>query len=211
MKFKNDTSIVRKIQGYKILKNKITYIDLSKINPNEIPTLQSLIKNSTGIVFDIRNYPKAFVPFLLGSYFVSKPTSFVKFLVGSQKDPGEFSFIKGPVISPAFPLFKGKVVVMVNAKTQSQAEYTAMAFRSGNNTTIIGENTAGADGNVSNISLPGGLSTKISGIGVFYPNGTPTQRVGIIPDLIVKPTINGIRNGKDEMLDMAVSIINNAN
>ena len=211
LKFKNDTSIVRKIQGYKILKNKITYIDLSKINPNEIPTLQSLIKNSTGIVFDIRNYPKAFVPFLLGSYFVSKPTSFVKFLVGSQKDPGEFSFIKGPVISPAFPLFKGKVVVMVNAKTQSQAEYTAMAFRSGNNTTIIGENTAGADGNVSNISLPGGLSTKISGIGVFYPNGTPTQRVGIIPDLIVKPTINGIRNGKDEMLDMAVSIINNAN
>ncbi|MGM1431260.1 S41 family peptidase [Sphingobacterium lactis] len=211
LKFKNDTSNVKNMQGFKTLNNKITYIDLSKVNPNDIPVLQSQFKNSAGIVFDIRNYPKAFVPFLFGSYFVSKPTSFVKFLVGIQKEPGEFKFIKGPVISPAFPMFKGKVVVIVNAKTQSQGEYTAMAFRSGANTTIIGENTAGADGNVSNISLPGGLSTNFSGIGVFYPNGTPTQRVGIIPDLIVKPTINGIRNGKDEMLDMAISIINNDN
>ena len=28
----------------------------------------------------------------------------------------------------------------------------------------------------------------ISGIGVFYPNKRPTQRVGIVPDREVKPT-----------------------
>ena len=47
----------------------------------------------------------------------------------------------------------------------------------------------------------------ISGIGVNYPNGTETQRVGIIPDLEVKPTIKGIREGKDELLDAAIRII----
>ena len=84
-----------------------------------------------------------------------------------------------------------------------------MAFRAGRNTTIIGSTTAGADGNLSWIILPGGLRTGISGIGVFYPNGTSTQRVGIIPDIKIEPTINGIKSGKDELLEKAIEIIKN--
>jgi len=52
--------------------------------------------------------------------------------------------------------------------------------------------------------LPGGLSTMISGIGVFYPDKKPTQRIGIIPDVEVKPTIAGIRAGRDEVLEAAL-------
>jgi len=44
----------------------------------------------------------------------------------------------------------------------------------------------------------------ISGIGVFYPDGRPTQGVGIVPDLEVRPTIAGIRAGRDEVLEAAV-------
>jgi hypothetical protein len=44
----------------------------------------------------------------------------------------------------------------------------------------------------------------ISGIGVFYPDKKPTQRVGIIPDVEVKPTLGGIRAGRDEVLAEAV-------
>jgi len=43
----------------------------------------------------------------------------------------------------------------------------------------------------------------ISG-GVFYPDKKPTQRVGIIPDEEVKPTIAGIRDGRDELLEVAI-------
>jgi hypothetical protein len=53
-------------------------------------------------------------------------------------------------------------------------------------------------------SLPGGLSTMISGLGVFYPDKKPTQRVGIVPDIEVKPTITGIRAGRDELVEEAV-------
>lgn len=99
-------------------------------------------------------------------------------------------------------------MVLVNNLSQSQAEYTAMAFRAAPKTTIIGSTTAGADGNVSEIWLPGGLYTMISGIGVYYPDGTETQRVGIIPDIEVKPTIKGIKEGRDEVLEKAIEIIN---
>ena len=41
-------------------------------------------------------------------------------------------------------------------------------------------------------------------LGVFYPDKKPTQRVGIDPDLEVKPTIAGIRDGRDEVLEAAI-------
>jgi hypothetical protein len=39
------------------------------------------------------------------------------------------------------------------------------------------------------------------GIGVFYPDKRPTQRIGIVPDVEVRPTIAGIRAGRDEVLE----------
>ena len=44
----------------------------------------------------------------------------------------------------------------------------------------------------------------ISGIGVFYPDKAPTQRVGIVADVEVRPTIAGIRAGRDEVLEEAL-------
>ena len=96
-------------------------------------------------------------------------------------------------LAPQQPHYNGKVVILVDEVTQSQAEYTTMAFRTAPGAIVIGSTTAGADGNVSMVPLPGGLSSYISGIGVFYPDNRPTQRVGIIPDIEVRSTIAGCR------------------
>jgi C-terminal processing protease CtpA/Prc len=90
-------------------------------------------------------------------------------------------------------------VVLVDEASISNAEYTAMALRATPNAIVVGSTTAGADGNVSPVPLPGGLRSMISGIGVFYPDKTPTQRVGIVPDVDVRPKIAGIREGRDEV------------
>jgi len=94
----------------------------------------------------------------------------------------------------------------VNEISISQAEYTAMAYRAAPRATVIGSTTAGADGNVSPIGLPGGIRTLISGIGVYYPDGRETQQVGIVPDVVVRPTIKGIREGRDEVLERAIAV-----
>ena len=143
----------------------------------------------------------------MGSYFVSQSTPFVKFSIGNINNPGEFTFTPALEIPKTDETYRGKLVVIVNELSQSQAEYTAMAFRAGANTTIIGSTTAGADGNVSTIMLPGGLLTMISGIGIYYPDGTKTQRIGIVPDIKVEPTINGIKQGRDEVLEKAIEVI----
>ncbi len=92
-------------------------------------------------------------------------------------------------------------------KIHSLEEYTAMAVRVAPNVTVIGSTTAGADGNVSFFYLPGGITTAISGIGIYYPDKTETQRVGIVPDIAIKPTIEGIKNSKDELLEKAIKMI----
>ena len=132
--------------------------------------------------------------------------------------PGMFSwsavFTAGPGppmpgISSFPPYFNyaGRVVALVNQETLSQAEYTAMAFRSVTGATLVGSQTAGADGNVSLISRSRRDFHLLSGLGVFYPDGRPTQRVGIVPDVVVTPTIAGLRAGRDEVIETALSLL----
>ena len=195
-------------KSYRWLEEGVGYITLKNIKSEDIPEIKKTFANARGIVIDIRNYPSTFVPFALGGFFVDERTPFARFTSGNSNNPGAFTMGRNVEISPQETHFKGKVVVLVNEISQSQAEYTSMGFRAGVNTTIIGSTTAGADGNVSNIPLPGGMRTMISGIGVYYPDGKETQRVGIVPDLEIRPTIQGIREGKDEVLNKAIELIN---
>jgi C-terminal processing protease CtpA/Prc len=196
-----------KKQSYRLLDNNIGYVTLQSIKEEDIPKIIEEFENTKGIIIDIRNYPSTFVPFKLGTFFVSNDTPFVKFTNGNVKNPGEFTFTPALVIAKPEKTYRGKLIVLVNEFSQSQAEYTAMAFRAGASTKIVGSTTAGADGNVSTIMLPGGLRTLISGIGVYYPDGKCTQRVGIVPDIVVEPTIKGIKNGKDELMEKAIELI----
>ena len=82
-----------------------------------------------------------------------------------------------------------------------------MAYRRAPNSIVIGSTTAGASGGMAKINLPGNIETNITFVGTYYPDGTETQRIGIIPDIEVKPTIKGIRDGRDEVLEKAIQLI----
>jgi len=201
--------------AYKVLDGGIGYLFPGKYRNKDLPDIKNAFKDTKGIVVDMRCYPSEFMPFTFVPYIkptaetpvAGKNSSFVKFTTGDLSRPGTFRV--GEELSvPASGEYKGKVVVIVNERTVSQAEYTTMAMQSSPNVTVIGSTTAAADGNVSSITLPGGVSTMISGIGVLYPDGTETQRKGIRIDYEIKPTLNGIKNGKDELLEKAIEIIN---
>jgi hypothetical protein len=95
-------------------------------------------------------------------------------------------------------------MMLFNEETQSQAEYTCMGLEQFPGALKIGSTTAAADGNVSKLYLPGKIYTYFTGLGTFYPDYGQTQRVGIIPDYEVHPTIAGIRAGIDEVMDFAL-------
>ena len=78
------------------------------------------------------------------------------------------------------------------------------------NGTVIGRRTAGADGNVSTMVLPCGMGVHFTGLGVFNPDGTETQRIGIIPDIEVDLTLDGVLEGRDEIFEKAVEYLSNS-
>ena len=188
---------------FRKLSDDVAYLKLSSVKTADAARYIASAQGTKGLIIDIRNYPSEFMVFSLGSLLVDKPTEFVRFTSGDLSNPGAFHWSQPLSITPQQPHYKGKVVVLVDEVSQSQAEYTTMAFRSAG-AVVIGSTTAGADGNTSEIPLPGGLRSMISGIGVFYPDKKPTQRVGIVPDIEVKPTIAGIREGRDEVLEEAL-------
>jgi C-terminal processing protease CtpA/Prc len=191
-------------ETYRTFSNDVAYLKLSTIKIADVAGYIKAAAGTKGLIVDIRNYPSEFVVFALGQLFVSKPTPFASFTAGDLTNPGVFRWGPAVTLTPASPRYEGKVVILVDEVSVSQSEYTAMAFRASPNAVIVGSTTAGADGNVSAIPLPGGLSSMISGIGVFYPDKRPTQRIGIVPDVEVKPTIAGIRDGRDEVLEAAI-------
>jgi C-terminal processing protease CtpA/Prc len=191
-------------ETFRLLNDQVAYLKLSSVKIADLDHYLELAAKTKGLIVDIRNYPSEFVVFALGSHLVEHPTEFVKFTNGDLATPGAFHWTAPLSIEPAAPHYAGKVVILVDEISQSQAEYTAMALRIAPGAVVIGSQTAGADGNVSTIPLPGGLHTMISGIGVFYPDGRPTQQIGIVPDVKVLPTIEGIRAGRDELLEEGV-------
>ncbi|RZK88450.1 MAG: peptidase S41, partial [Hymenobacter sp.] len=182
-------------------------LTLGTLRGTEMPDIMPKIQGTKALVIDLRNYPEYLV-YQLGRYFLKRPTAFARLSGMDSSYPGVFRL--GPVqyikSSPG-PVYSGKVVILVDELTQSLAEYTTMALRAAPGATVVGSTTAGADGNVSYLVLPGNMHTAISGLGVYYPDGRETQRVGIVPDVEVKPTIKGITEGRDEVLERAVQLI----
>jgi C-terminal processing protease CtpA/Prc len=194
---------------FKLINKDIAYINNGSLKKEYLPEIWKEIQNTKGLIIDIRNYPSDFPLYKLSCYLMPNKIPFVKFTKGSIATPGLFTFTK-PLYSGKKNknYYQGKVIILINEITQSSAEFHTMAYRVNPNSIVVGSTTAGADGNVSRFDLPGGIITMISGIGVYYPDGLETQRIGIVPDIEIKPTIQGIKEGRDELLEKAISLIN---
>jgi Peptidase family S41 len=201
-------SYYKKDTCFKLITPEIAYLYPGTIKNKYLPEIMNAVRKTKGLIIDLRCYPSEFIVFSLGEYLMPNPISFVKFSQTHYSNPGLFTCgiaLKVGITNNDY--YQGKVVIIVNEITQSQAEYTTMALRVAPEATVIGSTTAGADGNVSEIVLPGGIRTMISGIGVYYPDGKETQRIGIVPDIEVKPTIKGITEDRDELVEKAIELI----
>ncbi|TDP03935.1 S41 family peptidase [Flavobacterium sp. 245] len=196
----------KKKEKFKLLENNIGYVNMGIIDRKNIPDMIEALKNTKAIIFDMRNYPKGtFEP--IGNFLNPQEKKFAIYTLPDLTYPGRCIWSSGASIGfDNKDYYKGKAVLLLDEKTQSQAEWTAMCFQTSGNTTIVGSQTAGADGNISIFDFEG-FNTQFSGIGVFYPDKRETQRIGIVPDIEAKQTIKGIQEGRDEVLDRALLFV----
>lgn len=202
---------------YEVLSQGYGYIDLARLPLAEANKAMDAMMNTPGLIFDMRGYPKGtawtIAPRLTEQKNVTAALFRRPFLDATDWQNDDFG---GPPPDYAFTqtlppaqgaIYKGKVVMLINEDALSQAEYTCQFVAAATNVTFVGSPTNGANGDVTNLVLPGGISVSFTGHDVRHADGRQLQRIGIQPHLKVEPTPNGLREGRDEVLEAAVKFL----
>ncbi|WP_347216583.1 S41 family peptidase [Chryseobacterium sp.] len=198
-------------QKWKFLdeEKKIGYVNMGILAKDEVSEMYRNLKSAESIIFDLRNYPKLTI-MPLSELLLPQSATYYQFNFPETSYPGKFYSRKNNIGRKNPDYYKGNVIVLVDENTQSQAETTTMMFKQHPKSKVIGSNTSGANGDIIKFKIAG-LDTCFTGLGAYYPDGRETQRIGIIPDILIKPTAEGIKNGKDEALERALLYIKNKN
>ncbi len=185
-------------------KDTLVYVDLSRAQKNDVPTMFRILAGKAGVIFDLRKYPN-FIMYDVMQQLVH-PTSFGSISAFMLQFPGYHS-VPAPLSCGKKQEYFGNVVVLVNEWTQSRGEFTAQAMRTIPNMKIVGSQTAGADGDIIKIVLPMNVTVHFTVAAVFDRTMKSMQGVGILPDVEVHPTIAGIRAGRDEVLEKGIEVL----
>ncbi len=187
----------------------IGYVNVGQVQISDESALESALQSSRAIIFDVRNYPSNTAIWdIINWLFAHNMTVNAKFTIPNVTYPGTWSWAtqtSGYNGNPS-PPYGGKVIILMNQVTGSDAEYVCQTLHLMPSAVTVGSQTSGADGNVTYYRIAPDVHTGFTTLGWFLPNGDSTQRVGIKPDSIVYPTSVGLRHHRDELLEKALQI-----
>jgi C-terminal processing protease CtpA/Prc len=193
---------------YKILPGNIGYVDLDRLTPNQVDAMFEALKRTKGIVFDMRGYPNGTAWSIAPRLARHKIITCARFECPELRE-GKQTWAAFPQTTTRSesPTYKNPTVMLIDERTISQAEHTGLFLEAANGTQFIGTPTAGANGDVTAFTLPGGFRVSFTGQAPSHADQRLLQRVGLRPDLLVRPTVAGIRAGRDEVLEAATNYL----
>jgi C-terminal processing protease CtpA/Prc len=203
-------TVVREEKIWRVLDGNIGYVDLTRLTVGQVDEMFVAMNGTTAIIFDMRGHPNgtgwSIAPRLNTNHAIAGAIFRRPELTASEEFETRTSFS----FEQALPrtdqaIYKGRTVMLIDERTMSEAEWTGLLFEAANGTQFIGSNSAGAVGDKAILVLPGGIYASFTGHDVRHADGRDVQGVGLVPVVRVQPTIAGIRQGRDEVLERAVT------
>jgi C-terminal processing protease CtpA/Prc len=196
---------------YKLLESNIYYLNLDVIEMDTITMLLPKLKEAKGIICDMRGYPNSnhdFISHLLKENDTSKAwLKTPKIIYPDQEKMVGYVDTGWEMVSKEPYLGDKKVVFIIDGRSISYAESYMSFIEFYNLATIIGQPTAGANGNVNPFGLLGNYRMSWTGMKVVKHDGSQHHAIGILPNIYVNKTIEGVKSGKDEFLEKAIEVI----
>ncbi len=189
----------------------VHYVDLTRVKKRTLIAKTAELSAANGVVFDLRGYPRN-THFIL-QHLIDQPVRSAHWKIPlivypDQAEPvGYGGDEERWTLTPAEPRFKGRIVFLTDARAISYAESIlgiVEHYRLGD---IVGQPTAGANGNVNQFWLPGGYQVAWTGMRVVKHDGSQHHLVGIQPTVPAARTIKGIAEGRDELLEKALTLL----
>ncbi|WP_116109051.1 S41 family peptidase [Lewinella sp. IMCC34191] len=190
----------------------IAYVNAANITSENIDSIMLPLMDTEAIILDLRNYPSLMPSYKMADYFLKEPTPYGKETMINFNYPGLLYYRDLNSQHPSIRTvgkenpdpYSGKLILLVDHRTQSLPEFDCLILKTYENTTVIGTQTAGADGNVTRMTFLGGHTVSFSGMGIYGPDGSETQRVGIPIDIQVDYEVNDVVNQEDPILKRAI-------
>ncbi|MFE8700068.1 S41 family peptidase [Cytobacillus sp. FJAT-54145] len=196
---------------FREIEDGIFYIDMTKASGGLVEENIQELASAKGIIFDFRGYVAEYdldttlFPHLTNKKITGPILKVPQIIYPDQQKWSYFEM--GMDVLPQEPYLEAKKVFLIDESAFSATE-TFLAFVETHQLgELVGSPTAGANGDINIIDLPGGASFQFTGLKVVKGNGSQHHLVGIIPTVPVERTIDGIKNGEDECLNRAIELI----
>ena len=185
----------------------IWYVDVTRAQDKDVDEALPKLALAKGIVFDLRGYPRVMPKWL--QHLTAAPMRSAQWHIPIVDRPGEMTFVRGGEwnLLPLQPYLAAKKVFLTNGGAISYAESTMGIVEHYKLGEIVGETTAGTNGNVSPFELPGGYGISWTGMKVLKQDGSRHHGVGIAPTVPATRTQAGVAAGRDEVLERGVAIV----
>jgi hypothetical protein len=185
------------------------YVDVTRADMAALAPRLPAIASGTGVVFDVRGYPTdagyGILPHLLDAP-ESDLWMHVPMIVGPFGRISGFADA-GWNVTPRAPRIAGRVVFLTDPRAISYAESVLGYAKDRRLGVVVGGPTAGTNGNIASFETPGGFSVTFTAMRVTRHDGkSPFHLVGVAPDVPAAPTLEGLRAGRDEVLEKGLSI-----
>lgn len=203
------TEAERNLPVFGVLGCGFGYFDLDRLFPQNVDEAFEAVRGTPALIIDIRNYPHGTAWYVAPRLAKSRVQT-AAFTRPETRDPNrewDAAFIGKQFTEPSGWRYEGEVVCLIDERAISQSEHTCLFLSAATEVTFVGSATNGANGDVTGFAIPGGISASFTGHDVRHADGTQLQRVGIQPHVEVHPTIDAVRAQRDEVLDAAVSYL----
>lgn len=191
----------------------IFYVDLDAVDLASFEEALPRLAAAQGLIFDLRRYVAPGVGIPLMTRLSRTPVEAPGFhlpRVGGP-DPSATRFFRHTEaewrLEPAAPYLAPRKVFLAGPSTVSQPETLLMLVEHYGLGEIVGEATAGTNGDIRMTSLPGSFRIAWTGLRVLRHDGSQYHGLGVEPTVRVERTLAGVRDGVDEVLEAAVDLI----
>lgn len=192
------------------LESNLGYVDLARLVPAQVDSVFADLGDTEGLVLDMRGYPRA-TAWPIASYVnrsralvLANSNTRLRVISPDSAEAQRYTFPQHVPPRRTGRTYDRPTVLLIDEHAISQAEHSGLLLRAANGTRFVGSPTQGADGDVTSVLLPGLMNVTFTGHDVRWPDGHAVQGVGLIPDVLVRPTKDGVRAGRDELLEAAV-------
>jgi C-terminal processing protease CtpA/Prc len=187
----------------------IFYLDLDRIVDADFQAALPKLETAKGIIFDLRGYPKV-SPDLI-CHLIDKPATSARWNIPVVTTPDHVNFVYTDEgrwdLQPKNPHLKAKIAFITDGRAISYAESYMGIIEAYKLAEIVGETTAGTNGNINPFTLPGNYQVIWTGMKVLKHDGSQHHGIGIQPTVPVSRTIRGVAEKRDEQLERAIAIV----